>query len=76
QQSGEYQENIPVDHQIRSRKGKRVVIFTANRENSDSNTMDTNMPDQIDEVSLIRYSQQSDFRRGIIKGSMRAQRRK
>lgn len=32
--------------------------------------------DQIDEVSLIRYSEQSDFRRDIIKGSMRAQRRK
>nr|WOC30747.1 hypothetical chloroplast RF1 [Thymus quinquecostatus] len=76
QQSGEYQENIPVDHQIRSRKGKRVVIFTANTENSDSNIMDTNMSHQIDEVALIRYSQQSDFRRGIIKGSMRAQRRK
>nr|YP_010454954.1 hypothetical chloroplast RF1 [Vitex parviflora]UUA03790.1 hypothetical chloroplast RF1 [Vitex parviflora] len=76
QQSGEYQEDVPVDHQIRSRKGKRVVIFTANKENADPNTTDTNMPDQIDEVALIRYSQQSDFRRGIIKGSMRAQRRK
>nr|QOI01728.1 hypothetical protein RF1 [Salvia rosmarinus] len=76
QQSGEYQENVPVDHQIRSRKGKRVVIFTTNRENSESNLTDTNMSDQIDEVALIRYSQQSDFRRGIIKGSMRAQRRK
>nr|QVL27310.1 hypothetical protein RF1 [Vitex tripinnata] len=76
QQSGEYQEDVPVDHQIRSRKGKRVIIFTANKENADPNTTDTNMPDQIDEVALIRYSQQSDFRRGIIKGSMRAQRRK
>nr|QZH79288.1 hypothetical protein RF1 [Callicarpa macrophylla] len=76
QQSGEYQEDVPVDHQIRSRKGKRVVIFTANKENTDPNSTDTNMRDQIDEVALIRYSQQSDFRRGIIKGSMRAQRRK
>jgi hypothetical protein len=76
QQSGEYQENIPVDHQIRSRKVKNVVIFTANTENSDSNIMDTNIPDEIDEVTLVRYSQQSDFRRDIIKGSMRAQRRK
>nr|YP_010516472.1 hypothetical chloroplast RF1 [Meehania henryi]UXL88649.1 hypothetical chloroplast RF1 [Meehania henryi] len=76
QQSGEYQEDVPVDHQIRSRNGKRVVIFTANTANSDSNIMDTNMPDQLDEVALIRYSQQSDFRRDIIKGSMRAQRRK
>nr|QVL26511.1 hypothetical protein RF1 [Premna szemaoensis] len=76
QQSGEYQEDVPTDHQIRSRKGKRVVIFTANKENTDPNTTDTNMPDQIEEMALIRYSQQSDFRRGIIKGSMRAQRRK
>src|SRR6266704_3163566 len=37
---------------------------------------DINNPDETDEVALIRYSQQSDFRRDIIKGSMRAQRRK
>ncbi|GFQ04094.1 protein tic 214 [Phtheirospermum japonicum] len=43
---------MPVDHEIRSRKGKSVVIFTANKEDSDH------------------------FRRGIIKGSMRSQRRK
>nr|URQ21714.1 hypothetical chloroplast RF19 [Viburnum opulus var. sargentii] len=79
QQSGEHQEGVPVDHQIRSRKAKRVVIFTANKNkrNTDPNTnKDTNNPDQTDEVALIRYSQQSNFRRGIIKGSMRAQRRK
>nr|QOZ39444.1 hypothetical chloroplast RF19 [Sambucus adnata] len=78
QQSGEHQEGVPIDHQIRSRKGKRVVIFTANKNkpNIDPNTKDTDNPDQTDEVALIRYSQQSDFRRGIIKGSMRAQRRK
>nr|WJJ45675.1 hypothetical chloroplast RF1 [Buddleja davidii] len=76
QHSGEYQEDVPVDHEIRSRKAKRVVIFTANKENTDPSTKDTNTPDQPDEMALIRYSQQSDFRRGIIKGSMRAQRRK
>nr|YP_010846567.1 hypothetical chloroplast RF1 [Dracocephalum cuspidatum]WEV87787.1 hypothetical chloroplast RF1 [Dracocephalum cuspidatum] len=76
QQSGEYQEDVPVDHQIRSRNSKRVVIFTANTASSYSNIMDTNMPDQLDEVALIRYSQQPDFRRDIIKGSMRVQRRK
>uniref|UniRef100_A0AB38ZIB8 Protein TIC 214 n=1 Tax=Scrophularia alaschanica TaxID=3138699 RepID=A0AB38ZIB8_9LAMI len=73
QHSGEYQEDIPVDHEIRSRKAKRVIIFTSNKENTDK---DPNPPDQLDEMSLMRYSQQSDFRRGIIKGSMRAQRRK
>nr|YP_010937103.1 hypothetical chloroplast RF19 [Pseudochirita guangxiensis]WKW94046.1 hypothetical chloroplast RF19 [Pseudochirita guangxiensis] len=83
QQSGEYQEDVPVDHQIRSRKAKRVVIFTGNKQETDPNTntntntnKDINTPDQTDEVALMRYSQQSDFRRGIIKGSMRAQRRK
>nr|YP_010210459.1 hypothetical chloroplast RF1 [Paraboea guilinensis]UBD08343.1 hypothetical chloroplast RF1 [Paraboea guilinensis] len=77
QQSGEHQEDVPVDHQIRSRKAKRVVIFTGNKQDTDPNiNKDTNTPDQTDEVALMRYSQQSDFRRGIIKGSMRAQRRK
>ncbi|XP_075497896.1 protein TIC 214-like, partial [Primulina tabacum] len=77
QQSGEHQEDVPVDHQIRSRKAKRVVIFTGNKQETDPNTnKDINTPDQTDQVALMRYSQQSDFRRGIIKGSMRAQRRK
>ncbi|KAI5658738.1 hypothetical protein M9H77_27531 [Catharanthus roseus] len=76
QQSGEYPENILVQHQIRSRKAKNIVIFTANKENPNSNTnnKDTNASDPRNEVALPYYSQQSDFRRGIIKGSMRAQR--
>nr|QBC70261.1 hypothetical protein RF1 [Talinum paniculatum]QBC70346.1 hypothetical protein RF1 [Talinum paniculatum] len=79
QQEREIEEGVPLDHQIRSRKAKRVVIFTDNQENADTtypNTKDTNKSDQVDEIALIRYSQQSDFRRDIIKGSMRAQRRK
>nr|YP_010615431.1 Ycf1 protein [Moringa peregrina]QCW94828.1 Ycf1 protein [Moringa oleifera]QWL14912.1 hypothetical chloroplast RF19 [Moringa oleifera]WAS38187.1 Ycf1 protein [Moringa oleifera]WAS38271.1 Ycf1 protein [Moringa peregrina] len=78
QQEGENEENVPVDPEIRSRKSKRVVIFTDNQMNKDiyTNTKDTNNSDQKDEVALIRYSQQPDFRRDIIKGSMRAQRRK
>nr|WEG39159.1 hypothetical protein RF1 [Beesia calthifolia] len=59
---------------IRSRKAKSVVIFTDNETNKNTNT--TSNRDPGDEVALIRYSQQSDFRRDIIKGSMRAQRRK
>nr|YP_010278907.1 hypothetical chloroplast RF1 [Hepatica acutiloba]UKG19241.1 hypothetical chloroplast RF1 [Hepatica acutiloba] len=62
------------DRGIRSRKAKRVVIFTDNETNK--NTSITSNHDQGDELDLIRYSQQSDFRRDIIKGSMRAQRRK
>nr|YP_009529207.1 hypothetical protein [Lennoa madreporoides]AXX76008.1 hypothetical protein [Lennoa madreporoides] len=76
QQLGEYQEDIPWDHQIRSRKAKRMVVFTVNKQDTDPNTKDINPTDQIDEVALIHYSQQSDFRRDIIKGSIRAQRRK
>nr|YP_010512033.1 hypothetical protein Ycf1 [Amburana cearensis]UXL83357.1 hypothetical protein Ycf1 [Amburana cearensis] len=71
-------ENEAEDHEIRSRKAKRVVIFTANLQNDDTytDTGDTDNPNQKDELALIRYSQQADFRRGIIKGSIRAQRRK
>nr|UTQ76689.1 Ycf1 [Zehneria sp. PEBO4401] len=80
QQEGENTESMAEDHEIRSRKAKRVVIFTKNKniKTSDTytNTKDTNNPNQRNEVALIRYSQQSDFRRDIIKGSMRAQRRK
>lgn len=78
QQEGENEENVAEDHEIRSRKAKRVVIFTDNQQNIDTynNSKDTTNSDQADEVALIRYSQQSDFRRDIIKGSMRTQRRK
>nr|WPN87687.1 Ycf1 protein [Ventilago leiocarpa] len=74
QQEGEGEEGAAEDYEIRSRKSKRVVIFTDNLQNTD--TKDTDNNDQPDEVALIRYSQQPDFRRDIIKGSMRAQRRK
>ncbi|MBY3556092.1 hypothetical protein HGI15_22420, partial [Modestobacter lapidis] len=78
QQERENEEDVAEDHEIRSRKAKRVVIFTDNQQNTDTytNTKGTNNSDQGDEIALIRYSQQSDFRRDIIKGSMRAQRRK
>jgi hypothetical protein len=82
QQEDENEENAAEDHEIRSRKAKPIVIFTDNQENPDSNTYnnsktkDTTNFDQTGEVALIRYSQQSDFRRDIIKGSMRTQRRK
>nr|YP_010725100.1 Ycf1 protein [Doryanthes palmeri]WDW32313.1 Ycf1 protein [Doryanthes palmeri] len=76
----ENEEESTEDHEIRSRKGKRVVIYTDNDQNTNSissaSTNNTNTSDEEEEVALIRYSQQSDFRRGIIKGSMRAQRRK
>nr|YP_009771304.1 hypothetical chloroplast RF19 [Smithia erubescens]QIT02006.1 hypothetical chloroplast RF19 [Smithia erubescens] len=72
---------------IRSRKAKRVVIFTFTKnnltkknqsENKDTYkyTINSNNTDNTGELALIRYAQQPDFRRDIIKGSIRAQRRK
>nr|QUB04848.1 hypothetical chloroplast RF19 [Yucca brevifolia] len=73
----ENEEESTEDSEIRSRKGKRMVIYTDDQStNSSGNNNDTSTSDEEEEVALIRYSQQSDFRRGIIKGSMRAQRRK
>nr|UOF70140.1 hypothetical chloroplast RF19 [Cerbera manghas] len=76
QESGESKED---EHQIRSRGAKRVVIFTENTDSNtdtDSTTDTTDSSDPGSEVAVIRYSEQSDFRRDIITGSMRAQRRK
>nr|YP_009631023.1 hypothetical chloroplast RF1 [Caulophyllum robustum]QBZ77439.1 hypothetical chloroplast RF1 [Caulophyllum robustum] len=80
----ENDEESRLDRGIRSRKAKRVVIFTDNEKNQNTPTTTENTSttenisnqNQSDEVTLTRYSQQSDFRRDLIKGSMRAQRRK
>nr|YP_010257203.1 hypothetical chloroplast RF19 [Allium paepalanthoides]QUV76050.1 hypothetical chloroplast RF19 [Allium paepalanthoides] len=75
----EDEEESTEDPEIRSRKGKRIIIYTDNDQSTNlsaTNNTTSNTSDEEDEVALIRYSQQSDFRRGIIKGSMRAQRRK
>nr|YP_010567420.1 hypothetical protein RF1 [Plicosepalus curviflorus]UZC33611.1 hypothetical protein RF1 [Plicosepalus curviflorus] len=63
QERGNAEDQLAEDHGIRSRKAKRVIIFTDRQTNTE-------------EVALIRYSHQSDFRRDIIKGSRRIQRRK
>nr|QKV48379.1 hypothetical protein RF1 [Tipularia szechuanica] len=62
---------------IHSRRAKRVIIYNDNDQDTYSSKNDQN-DDQTEEGAavLIRYSQQSDFRRNLIKGSMRAQRRK
>nr|YP_009514294.1 ycf1 protein [Helixanthera parasitica]AXB38541.1 ycf1 protein [Helixanthera parasitica] len=57
------EDRLAEDHGIRSRKTKRVIIFTDKQTNTE-------------DVALIHYSHQSDFRRDIIKGSRRTQRRK
>uniref|UniRef100_UPI0030E3D11C hypothetical chloroplast RF1 n=1 Tax=Dipodium ensifolium TaxID=2594493 RepID=UPI0030E3D11C len=77
-------------YEIHSRRGKRVIISNDNDQNTNSISSISNISrientsnnyqndDQTEEgeITLIRYSQQSDFRRNLIKGSMRAQRRK
>jgi len=68
-------------YQILSRKARRVVILNKSKffkkNNTYKNTGNTNNTNKKkNELALIRYSQQSDFRRDIIKGSIRAQRRK
>nr|QXO89476.1 Ycf1 [Caesalpinia pulcherrima] len=66
------------DYEIRSRKAKRVVILANDSKNHDTytDTKDTDNLDEKDELALIHYSQLPDFRRDIIKGSRRVQRRK
>lgn len=58
-------------YDIHSRRAKRVIIYNDNDQNTNSISNDQN-DDQTEEgeVALIRYSQQSDFRRNLIKGSM------
>nr|YP_010544680.1 hypothetical protein RF1 [Littorella uniflora]QWL15663.1 hypothetical chloroplast RF19 [Littorella uniflora]UYG22602.1 hypothetical protein RF1 [Littorella uniflora] len=55
------------DFEIRSREAKHVVLFT------DTTNKD---PDQLDEITVVRYLDQPDFDRDLIKGSVRGQRRK
>nr|YP_010517577.1 hypothetical protein RF1 [Calanthe nipponica]UXN48422.1 hypothetical protein RF1 [Calanthe nipponica] len=74
------------DFAIHSRRARRVIISNDNDQNTNffsissihniSNTDKNDDQMEEEEVSLIRYSKQSDFRRNLIKGSMRAQRRK
>nr|WAJ49216.1 Ycf1 [Correa alba] len=62
QELGEYDENLRGEHAFRSRKTKRLVVSVDHQTKED--------------VTLPHYLEQSDFRRYIIKGSIRAQRRK
>ena len=64
QQERDKEDHVVEDHEIRSRKAKRVVILTDTTKNTDTytNNKDFDNPDETDEVALICYSQQSDFR--------------
>ena len=74
-EDGEIAETLVVYNDIRSRKSKHVMVFNDNQWNANANKEIDNS-EQPNEVSLIRYSQKSDFRRDLIKGSMCTQRRK
>nr|YP_011028232.1 hypothetical protein RF1 [Epidendrum porpax]WNS59644.1 hypothetical protein RF1 [Epidendrum porpax] len=79
-------------YEIHSRRTKPMIIYDDNYQNTNSlysiqdidniqNISNSNNDQNDDqtgegEVILINYLQQSDFRRNLIKGSMRAQRRK
>nr|YP_010519520.1 hypothetical protein RF1 [Pennilabium yunnanense]UXO96771.1 hypothetical protein RF1 [Pennilabium yunnanense] len=71
----ETEEDLEEEHyEIHSRRSKRVIIYNDNDQKTNNNDEKDDQTEE--EVALIRYSQQSDFRRNLIKGSMRAQRRK
>nr|YP_009262350.1 hypothetical chloroplast RF1 [Spondias tuberosa]ANI86807.1 hypothetical chloroplast RF1 [Spondias tuberosa] len=78
QRARENEENVVEARGLRSRRARRVLLFTDNLTNTDpyTNKNSSNNADQKENVTLIRYLEQPDFRRGLIKGSMRAQRRK
>nr|YP_010887711.1 Ycf1 protein [Hypodaphnis zenkeri]WJJ67282.1 Ycf1 protein [Hypodaphnis zenkeri] len=76
ERKGQNEEESTEARATRSRKSKRVVIYSDNDQNANTHTSTSSNRNQGEEVALIRYSQQSDFRRNIIKRSMRAQRRK
>nr|CAP62556.1 ycf1 [Ceratophyllum demersum] len=61
---------------IRLRKGKRVVIYTDTNDKTNTDTSTSTPSNPAEEIALIRYSHQPDFRRNLIKGSIRSQRRK
>nr|YP_010316723.1 hypothetical protein RF1 [Sanicula flavovirens]ULF02744.1 hypothetical protein RF1 [Sanicula flavovirens]WED07755.1 hypothetical protein RF1 [Sanicula flavovirens] len=67
--SGEAHEGLPMDYHIRSRKSDRVMLYKpAKRRSRKAGAKNW--------VRIRDYSEESDFRRELIKGSIRAQRRK
>nr|YP_009753424.1 hypothetical protein RF1 [Cuminum cyminum]QIT06701.1 hypothetical protein RF1 [Cuminum cyminum] len=66
--SGAAHEGLPLDYQIRSRKKDRVIIYRPAKRTRKASVKNW--------VSIRDYSEESDFRREFIKGSMRVQRRK
>nr|YP_010998337.1 Ycf1 protein [Dracula mendozae]WPM86496.1 Ycf1 protein [Dracula mendozae] len=92
EEEGNEEEFEEESYAINSRRFQNVIIYDDNDQNtkflysiqdidldniSDNDKNDDQMEDgEEGEVILLDYSEQSDFRRNLIKGSMRAQRRK
>nr|QWT70864.1 Ycf1 [Heliophila deserticola] len=64
------------DPEIVSRKGNYVMVCNEPPNEIYTNLKHNQNSDETDEITLIDYSDESDFDREIIKGSMRSQRRK
>nr|YP_010999151.1 Ycf1 protein [Boopis anthemoides]WPM92969.1 Ycf1 protein [Boopis anthemoides]WVH38823.1 hypothetical chloroplast RF1 [Boopis anthemoides] len=72
QESSKYRDQLVVlEYHIRSRKAKRENFFTDKRRRGDPDTYTIRTS-----LSFLYYLEEPDFRRDLIKGSMRAQRRK
>nr|QSQ71662.1 hypothetical chloroplast RF19 [Syringa reticulata subsp. amurensis] len=69
---GELDETAKEEAEIRSRLAKFVIFFTETKEEA----LTSNPDDYIAPITFLDYFHQSDFRRALIIGSMRAQRRK
>nr|YP_010353150.1 hypothetical chloroplast RF19 [Wisteriopsis reticulata]QJQ79715.1 hypothetical chloroplast RF19 [Wisteriopsis reticulata]UFR83035.1 Ycf1 protein [Wisteriopsis reticulata]UOF70695.1 hypothetical chloroplast RF19 [Wisteriopsis reticulata] len=73
-------ERTPKEAQIRSRQAERRVFFstltTKSHYNNDSHTSNFDNSDKKKELALVHYFREPDYSRDIIRGSIRAQRRK
>nr|YP_010158012.1 hypothetical chloroplast RF19 [Tugarinovia mongolica]QRG29957.1 hypothetical chloroplast RF19 [Tugarinovia mongolica] len=67
-----------LDHQLRTRRFKRIALLTRSRRTfKNSHFKNYNLFTKFNrDLGFISYLEQSDFRRAVIKGSMRTQRRK
>nr|YP_010424842.1 hypothetical chloroplast RF1 [Galeola lindleyana]USH94247.1 hypothetical chloroplast RF1 [Galeola lindleyana] len=73
------EESTGEETEISSRRANRVIIYNDTEQKKDliyRNASYEEDPVEMEEASLLNYSQQPDFRRNLIKGSMRFQRRK
>nr|YP_010991560.1 hypothetical protein RF1 [Oberonia integerrima]WOX61927.1 hypothetical protein RF1 [Oberonia integerrima] len=74
EEENEHDEYLEEDeHELYSKRFKRVTVYN---DYDDDNDPNADSDYKMAEIVLLRYSKESDFRRNLIKGSMRAQRRK